>query len=514
MSLYGKYRPETFPEVIGQDLITSALSNAIDNSRISQAYLFSGPRGCGKTSCARILARCLNCAKGPTSHPCGECESCIELGRGGSGSLDVMEIDAASHNSVEDARNLREQVQFSPLRDRYKIFILDEAHMISTQGFNALLKVVEEPPKNTVFIFATTAPEKVLATIRSRTVHYSFKLVEPGVMKKQLQYVCGQEGVKAGDEVLDMVVKQGGGSVRDCLSVLEELINGRSGQELDPERCRKILGLLPSELVEGYLEAVLKFNAAAAYELGEKMGDFEPSAMMEALLESIRAKLVENFKKGEEGKEASQLLFMSESIKDYSSLFKLSLSQSLSLDLLTSKLLSFSLSGSQDTSPKISPSPALPPSSFASSPSPLPRKAAAPSQNKEELREKWKKVLSDLPEEVKENVVEEKIPDIDFEEGQGRTAILLTFATPIDQHAFALRLNRSIPKIVGEAVKKEFGPGFFIQPAKKAANGEAVTKVKDMSTEELSRLSREMIKEKPLSVEEIAKKVEGKVIEG
>lgn len=513
MSLYGKYRPETFPEVIGQDLITSALSNAIDNSRISQAYLFSGPRGCGKTSCARILARCLNCAKGPTSHPCGECESCIELGRGGSGSLDVMEIDAASHNSVEDARNLREQVQFSPLRDRYKIFILDEAHMISTQGFNALLKVVEEPPKNTVFIFATTAPEKVLATIRSRTVHYSFKLVEPGVMKKQLQYVCGQEGVEAGDEVLDMVVKQGGGSVRDCLSVLEELINGRSGQELDPERCRKILGLLPSELVEGYLEAVLKFNAAAAYELGEKMGDFEPSAMMEALLESIRAKLVENFKKGEEGKEASQLLFMSESIKDYSSLFKLSLSQSLSLDLLTSKLLSFSLSG-QDTSPKISSSPTLPPSSFTPSPAPLPRKAAAPSQNKEELKEKWKKVLSDLPEEVKENVVEEKIPDIDFEEGQGRTAILLTFATPIDQHAFALRLNRSIPKIVAEAVKKEFGPSFFIQPAKKAANGEAVTKVKDMSTEELSRLSREMIKEKPLSVEEIAKKVEGKVIEG
>lgn len=514
MSLYGKYRPETFPEVIGQYLITSALSNAIDNSRISQAYLFSGPRGCGKTSCARILARCLNCAKGPTSHPCGECESCIELGRGGSGSMDVMEIDAASHNSVEDARSLREQVQFSPLRDRYKIFILDEAHMISTQGFNALLKVVEEPPKNTVFIFATTAPEKVLATIRSRTVHYSFKLVEPGVMKKHLQDVCAKEGVEAGDEVLDMVVKQGEGSVRDCLSVLEELINGRFGEELDPERCRKILGLLPSELVEGYLQALLKSNAKAAYELGEKMGDFEPSAMMEALLESIREKLVENFKKGEEGGEASQLLFMSESIKDYSSLFKLSLSQSLSLDLLTSKLLSFPLSGSQGASPVVSPSPALPSSSLAPSPSPLPRKAAAPSQSKEELKEKWKKVLSDLPEEVKENVGEDKIPDIDFEEGQGRTAILLTFATPVDQHAFALRLNRSIPKIVGEAVKKEFGPSFFIQPAKKAANGEAVTKVKDMSTEELSRLSREMIKEKPLSVEEIAKKVEGKVIEG
>ena len=146
MSLYGKYRPETFSEVIGQGLITGALSNAIDNSRISHAYLFSGPRGCGKTSCARILARCLNCAKGPASRPCGECESCLELGRGGTGSMDVMEIDAASHNSVEDARNLREQVQFSPIRDRYKVFILDEAHMISAQGFNALLKVVEEPP--------------------------------------------------------------------------------------------------------------------------------------------------------------------------------------------------------------------------------------------------------------------------------------------------------------------------------------------------------------------------------
>ena len=513
MSLYGKYRPETFPEVIGQDLITSSLSNAIDNSRISQAYLFSGPRGCGKTSCARILARCLNCAKGPTSHPCGECESCIELGRNGSGSLDVMEIDAASHNSVEDARNLREQVQFSPVRDRYKIFILDEAHMISTQGFNSLLKVVEEPPKNTVFIFATTAPEKVLATIRSRTVHYSFRLVEPSVMKKHLRYVCEKEGIRAGDEVLDMVVRQGGGSVRDSLSVLEELINGRSEETLDPERCRKILGLLPSELVEGYLEAVLKGEAAKAYELGGKMGDFEPSAMMEALLESVRGRLVENFERGKEGKDSAQLLFISESVKDYSSLFKLSLSQSLSLDLLTSKLLSFPFSAL----PPSSPSPASP-SAFpapASSPASLPpKKDPVSSQGKEELEEKWEKLVSSLPEEVKGNVEKEKIPAVDFEERQGKTLILLTFATPLDQHAFALRLNRTIPKIVGEAVKKEFGPSFFIQPAKKAANGETVTKVRDMSMEELSRLSGEMLKEKPLSVEEIAQKVEGKVVEG
>ncbi|MBR4399787.1 MAG: DNA polymerase III subunit gamma/tau [Aeriscardovia sp.] len=511
MSLYGKYRPETFPEVIGQDLITSALSNAIDNSRISQAYLFSGPRGCGKTSCARILARCLNCAKGPTSRPCGECESCLELGRGGTGSLDVMEIDAASHNSVEDARNLRGQVQFSPVRDRYKIFILDEAHMISTQGFNALLKVVEEPPKNTVFIFATTAPEKVLATIRSRTVHYSFRLVEPGIMKKHLERVCDQEGVEAGSEVLDMVVRQGGGSVRDSLSVLEELINGREGDELDPERCRKILGLLPSDLVENYLEAVLKGEAAKAYGLGEKMGAFEPSAMMEALLESVREKLVEEFKRGGGGQETSKLLFVSESVKDYSSLFKLPLPQGLSLDLLTSKLLSSSFSPSPQPPLASGGAPEeakrLPPS-VSERPSGQPQKAEA------EFKAKWERLVSSLPEEAKREMTAEKLPKVDFKQSQGGWAILLTFATPLDQHAFALRLDRAIPKIVSEAVRKEFGSGFSIQASKKAANGEAVTKVKDMSTSELARLSSQMLSESPMSVEEIAEKVEGKVVEG
>lgn len=510
MSLYGKYRPETFSEVIGQDLTTTALSNAIDNSRISQALLFSGPRGCGKTSCARIFARCLNCIKGPTSHPCGECDSCVELGRGGSGSIDVMEIDAASHNGVEDARNLREQVQFSPVRDRYKVVILDEAHMISKEGFNALLKVIEEPPKNTIFIFATTAPEKVLPTIRSRTVHYSFKLVDPKVMKKHLSYVCSNEGVKAEGEILDMIVRKGGGSVRDSLSILEELINGRFGESLDPERCRKILGLLPSELAEGYLNAVLRGEAKKAYELGEKMGNFEPSAMIEAVLESVRERLIEEFKQS--GKEVPILLSVSEALKDYSSLFRLPLPQGLPMDLLTSKLL-------YSCSARLSPLPdeaSLPPSSAASSaPSPLASPSPAPDalQRDAAFQEKWKKVISSLPEEVKEEVKEEKIPKVEFKQTSRGTAILLTFAVPFYQHAFALRLDRAIPKIVQEAVEKEFGSGFFIQAAKKAANGESVTKVKDMSSEDIAKLCDKMIPEKPLSVEEIAEKVEGKIVE-
>ncbi|MBQ1803919.1 MAG: hypothetical protein II014_01460, partial [Bifidobacteriaceae bacterium] len=231
------------------------------------------------------------------------------------------------------------------------------------------------------------------------------------------------------------------------------------------------------------------------------------------LLESVRGRLVENFESGKEGKDSAQLLFISESVKDYSSLFKLSLSQGLSLDLLTSKLLSFPFSALPTSSLSLA-SPSASPAPASSSASLPPKRDPVSSQGKEELEEKWEKLVSSLPEEVKGNVEKEKIPAVDFEESQGKTLILLTFATPLDQHAFALRLNRTIPKIVEEAVKKEFGPSFFIQPAKKAANGETVTKVRDMSMEELSRLSGEMLKEKPLSVEEIAQKVEGKVVEG
>src|SRR5882757_3920229 len=212
LALYRKYRSATFAEVIGQEHVTAPLSHALTSGRINHAYLFSGPRGCGKTSSARILARSLNCAKGPTATPCGVCDSCVDLAPNGSGSLDVVEIDAASHNGVDDARDLRERAFFTPARDRYKVYILDEAHMVTAQGFNALLKLVEEPPDFVVFIFATTEPDKVLQTSRSRTHHYPFRLVPPGVMRAHLERIITAEGVSAEPAVLPLVVRAGGGS--------------------------------------------------------------------------------------------------------------------------------------------------------------------------------------------------------------------------------------------------------------------------------------------------------------
>lgn len=226
IALYRRYRPDTFDDVIGQDHVTEPLKAALRSNRITHAYLFSGPRGCGKTTSARILARCLNCAEGPTDTPCGKCESCVELASGGTGSLDVVEIDAASHNGVDDARELRERASFAPVRDRYKVFILDEAHMVTTQGFNALLKLVEEPPEHVKFIFATTEPERVIGTIRSRTHHYPFRLVPGDVLLPYLANLCESEGIEVGEGVLPLVIRAGGGSVRDSLSVLDQLMAG------------------------------------------------------------------------------------------------------------------------------------------------------------------------------------------------------------------------------------------------------------------------------------------------
>ena len=245
LALYRRYRPETFAEVIGQEHVTEPLRHALANNRVNHAYLFSGPRGCGKTTSARILARALNCEKAPISDPCGECQSCRDLARGGPGTVDVIEIDAASHGGVDDARDLRERAFFSPVNSRYKVYIIDEAHMVSPQGFNALLKLVEEPPPHLKFIFATTEPDKVIGTIRSRTHHYPFRLVPPKQLSEYLLKLCRSEGVGIDENALPLVVRAGGGSVRDSLSVLDQLLAGSGPEGVTYEFAVQLLGYTP-----------------------------------------------------------------------------------------------------------------------------------------------------------------------------------------------------------------------------------------------------------------------------
>lgn len=289
-ALYRRYRPESFAELIGQTQVTDPLRAALKADRVNHAYLFSGPRGCGKTSSARILARCLNCAEGPTDTPCGKCPSCIELSRGGSGSLDVVEIDAASHNGVDDARDLRERAIFAPARDRYKIFILDEAHMVTPQGFNALLKIVEEPPAHVKFIFATTEPEKVIGTIRSRTHHYPFRLVPPGELLDYLTQVLESEGYSAQDGVMPMVVRASGGSVRDALSLLDQLIAGSDSKEIDYVRATNLLGFTHDELMSEVVDAFAELDAAKAFQAVDRVIQSGQDArrFLEDLLERVR----------------------------------------------------------------------------------------------------------------------------------------------------------------------------------------------------------------------------------
>ncbi|HET8779609.1 MAG TPA: DNA polymerase III subunit gamma and tau, partial [Agromyces sp.] len=293
-ALYRRYRPETFSEMIGQSQVTEPLMTALRTDRVNHAYLFSGPRGCGKTTSARILARCLNCAEGPTDSPCGVCPSCVELSRGGSGSLDVVEIDAASHNGVDDARDLRERAVFAPARDRYKIFILDEAHMVTPQGFNALLKLVEEPPEHIKFIFATTEPDKVLGTIRSRTHHYPFRLVPPGPMLEYVQQLCTEEGVEVAPGVLPLVVRAGGGSPRDTLSLLDQLIAGSEGSTIEYERAVALLGYTHGALLDEVVDAIGAKDAAGAFAASDRVVQTgqDPRRFVEDLLERLRDLIV------------------------------------------------------------------------------------------------------------------------------------------------------------------------------------------------------------------------------
>ena len=289
-ALYRRYRPETFAELIGQAQVTDPLRTALRTDRVNHAYLFSGPRGCGKTTSARILARCLNCAEGPTDTPCGVCPSCVELSRDGSGSLDVVEIDAASHNGVEDARDLRERAVFAPARDRFKIFILDEAHMVTPQGFNALLKIVEEPPEHVKFIFATTEPENVIGTIRSRTHHYPFRLVPPAQMLEYVQELCESEGITVAPGVLPLVVRAGGGSPRDTLSLLDQLIAGSEGNAVEYERAVALLGYTHGALLDEIVEAIGAHDAGAVFAAVDRVVQTgqDPRRFVEDLLERLR----------------------------------------------------------------------------------------------------------------------------------------------------------------------------------------------------------------------------------
>lgn len=276
--------------MIGQSQVTDPLMAALRSNRVNHAYLFSGPRGCGKTTSARILARCLNCAEGPTDTPCGVCPSCIELARGGGGSMDVVEIDAASHNGVDDARELRERAAFAPARDRYKIFILDEAHMVTPQGFNALLKLVEEPPEHVKFIFATTEPEKVIGTIRSRTHHYPFRLIPQALMLDYVEKMCESENVKVEAGVLALVVRAGGGSARDTLSVLDQLIAGTDGDTVTYERAVSLLGYTHTALLDEAVDALAARDSAAAFAVADRVIQTgqDPRRFVEDLLERLR----------------------------------------------------------------------------------------------------------------------------------------------------------------------------------------------------------------------------------
>jgi DNA polymerase-3 subunit gamma/tau len=290
LALYRKYRPSVFADVIGQEHVTVPLSNALESGRTHHAYLFSGPRGCGKTSSARIMARSLNCEKGPTPNPCGECQSCKDLVANGPGSLDVIELDAATHGLVDDARDLRDKAFFAPVNSRYKIYIIDEAHQLGPGAANALLKVVEEPPAHVIFIFATTEPDKLIATIRSRTHHYPFRLVPPGTLAAHLEKVCNAEGVKVDKGVIPLVVRASGGSVRDALSVLGQLLAGAGKDGVSYEIAIQLLGFTDGALLDDAIDAIAAHDGATLFKTIDRVieSGHDPRRFTSDMLERIR----------------------------------------------------------------------------------------------------------------------------------------------------------------------------------------------------------------------------------
>ena len=290
LALYRKYRPSVFADVIGQEHVTVPLSNALTSGKTHHAYLFSGPRGCGKTSSARIMARSLNCVEGPTPTPCGKCQSCTDLVANGPGSLDVIEIDAATHGLVDDARDLRDKAFFAPVQSRYKIYIIDEAHQLGTGAANALLKVVEEPPPHVIFIFATTEPEKLISTIRSRTHHYPFRLVPPGILVAHLEKICNAEGVKVAKGVLPLVVRASGGSVRDALSILGQLLAGAGADGVSYEIAIQLLGFTDGALLDDAIDALAARDSASLFKTVDRVVEsgHDPRRFTSDFLERLR----------------------------------------------------------------------------------------------------------------------------------------------------------------------------------------------------------------------------------
>ena len=508
LALYRRYRPDTFDGVIGQDQVTVPLSRALDQGKITHAYLFSGPRGCGKTSSARILARCINCEKGPTSHPCGKCQSCKDLATGGPGSIDVVEIDAASHNGVDDARELRERAGFAPARDRYKIFILDEAHMVTPQGFNALLKIVEEPPEHVMFIFATTEPDKVIGTIRSRTHHYPFRLVPPEVMGPYLEDICKKESIKPAPGVLRLAMRAGAGSMRDTLSVLDQLMVGAVDGAISLDSAVALLGFTPSELISEAIDALIEHDGAAIYDVVRRVvvGGYDTRKFVEDLLGRVRDLLLmvsagakaasdllndiapedlETLQRQSSQMTLPNLARMAQTINEALSSMAGAVSPRMNLEILVARLLADSditanvqgksfigaakpqnksfAQKTQDNSSvketKHEESSESSAGSFAGSSSVAssvssPESSAESSnsvtktQNNDSLStdEMWDEVVAKLPEDAREYVTRKYVPKVQLNSEQsGRQRLVLTFNEPMSQHAFALAVCTTSP---------------------------------------------------------------------
>lgn len=555
LALYRRYRPDTFDGVIGQDQVTVPLSRALDQGKITHAYLFSGPRGCGKTSSARILARCINCEKGPTSHPCGKCQSCKDLATGGPGSIDVVEIDAASHNGVDDARELRERAGFAPARDRYKIFILDEAHMVTPQGFNALLKIVEEPPEHVMFIFATTEPDKVIGTIRSRTHHYPFRLVPPEVMGPYLEDICKKESINPAPGVLRLAMRAGAGSMRDTLSVLDQLMVGAVDGAISLDSAVALLGFTPSELISEAIDALIEHDGAAIYDVVRRVvvGGYDTRKFVEDLLGRVRDLLLmvsagakaasdllndiapedlETLQRQSSQMTLPNLARMAQTINEALSSMAGAVSPRMNLEILVARLLADSditanvqgksfigaakpqnksfAQKTQDNSSvketKHEESSESSAGSFAGSfagSSPESSNSVTKTQNNDSLStdEMWDEVVAKLPEDAREYVTRKYVPKVQLNSEQsGRQRLVLTFNEPMSQHAFALAVcttspydGQKVPKVVMSVVKDVFGNQVMIAPAPVASNGEAVESVARMDPKRLAQVKRDIL---------------------